>query len=73
MIMELILKPAEGSAGPSNPAGGCYMPLLKAFMDDNRFRSRRNTPNARAPRRLNGMLQDEIQANEISQSLSKER
>ena len=34
MAMEVILKAAEGSAGPANLGGGCYMPPLKAFMDD---------------------------------------
>ena len=33
MAMEVILKAAEGIAGPSNLGGGCYMPPLKAFMD----------------------------------------
>ena len=31
---EVIVKEAEGSAGPVNLGGGCYMPPLKAFMDD---------------------------------------
>ncbi|GFO35897.1 reverse transcriptase [Plakobranchus ocellatus] len=31
---KVILKAAEGSAGPANLGGGCSMPLLKAFMDD---------------------------------------
>ncbi|GFO23788.1 reverse transcriptase [Plakobranchus ocellatus] len=34
MAMEVILKAAEGSAGPANLGGGCSMPSLKAFMDD---------------------------------------
>ncbi|KAK3735128.1 hypothetical protein RRG08_054480 [Elysia crispata] len=34
MAMEVILKAAEDSAGPTNLGGGCYMPPLKAFMDD---------------------------------------
>ncbi|GFO00946.1 reverse transcriptase [Plakobranchus ocellatus] len=34
MAMEVILKVAEGSAGPANLGGGCSMPPLKAFMDD---------------------------------------
>ena len=34
MAMEVILKAAEGSAGPANLGGACYMPPLKAFMDD---------------------------------------
>ena len=34
MAMEVILKAAEGSAGPANLGDGCYMPPLKAFMDD---------------------------------------
>ena len=34
MAMEVILKAAEGSAGPANLGGGCYMPPLKAFMDN---------------------------------------
>ena len=34
MAMEVILKAAEDSAGPANLGGGCYMPPLKAFMDD---------------------------------------
>ena len=34
MAMEVILKAAEGSAGPANLSGGCYMPPLKAFMDN---------------------------------------
>ncbi|GFR81669.1 reverse transcriptase [Elysia marginata] len=33
MAMEVILKAAEGSAGPANLGGGCSMPPLKAFMD----------------------------------------
>ncbi|GFO40547.1 reverse transcriptase [Plakobranchus ocellatus] len=34
MAMEVILKAAEGSAGPANLDGGCSMPPMKAFMDD---------------------------------------
>ena len=34
MAMEVILKAAEDSADPANLGGGCYMPPLKAFMDD---------------------------------------
>ncbi|KAK3769751.1 hypothetical protein RRG08_046858 [Elysia crispata] len=34
MVMEVILKAAKDSAGPANLGGGCYMPPLKAFMDD---------------------------------------
>ncbi|GFN80499.1 reverse transcriptase [Plakobranchus ocellatus] len=34
MAMEVILKAAEGSAGPANLGGGCSMPPLKVFMDD---------------------------------------
>ncbi|GFS05115.1 reverse transcriptase [Elysia marginata] len=34
MAMEVILKAAEGSAGPANLGGGCSMPPLKAFMGD---------------------------------------
>ena len=34
MAMEVILKAAEDSAGPANLGGSCYMPPLKAFMDD---------------------------------------
>ncbi|GFO03436.1 reverse transcriptase [Plakobranchus ocellatus] len=34
MAMEVILKAAEGSAGPANLGGRCSMPPLKAFMDD---------------------------------------
>ena len=34
MAMEVILKAAEDSAGPANLGGGCYMPPLKAFIDD---------------------------------------
>ena len=34
MAMGVILEAAEGSAGPANLVGGCYMPPLKAFMDD---------------------------------------
>ena len=34
IAMEVILKAAEGSAGPADLGGGCYMPALKAFMDD---------------------------------------
>ncbi|GFN77645.1 reverse transcriptase [Plakobranchus ocellatus] len=34
MAMEVILKAAEGSAGPADLGGGCSMPSLKAFMDD---------------------------------------
>ncbi|GFO12063.1 reverse transcriptase [Plakobranchus ocellatus] len=34
MAMEVILKAAEGSAGPANLGGRCSMHPLKAFMDD---------------------------------------
>ena len=34
MAMEVILKAAEGNARPANLGGGCYMPPLKAFMDN---------------------------------------
>ncbi|GFO19623.1 reverse transcriptase [Plakobranchus ocellatus] len=34
IVIEVILKAAEGSAGPANLGGGCSMPPLKAFMDD---------------------------------------
>ncbi|GFO37481.1 reverse transcriptase [Plakobranchus ocellatus] len=34
MAMEVILKAAEGSAGPANLGGGCSMPPLKTFMED---------------------------------------
>ncbi|GFO42668.1 reverse transcriptase [Plakobranchus ocellatus] len=34
MAMEVILKAAEGSAGPANLGGGCSMLPLKAFMHD---------------------------------------
>ncbi|GFN87642.1 reverse transcriptase [Plakobranchus ocellatus] len=34
MAMEVILKTAEGSAGPTTLGGGCSKPPLKAFMDD---------------------------------------
>ena len=34
MAMEVILKAAEDGAGPTNLGGGCYMPPLKAFIDD---------------------------------------
>ena len=34
MAMEVVLKAAEDSAGPADLADGCYMPPLKAFVDD---------------------------------------
>ncbi|GFN92499.1 reverse transcriptase [Plakobranchus ocellatus] len=34
MAMEVILKAAEGNAGPVNLGGRCSMPPLKASMDD---------------------------------------
>ncbi|GFO17264.1 reverse transcriptase [Plakobranchus ocellatus] len=34
MAMEVILKAADGRAGPANLGGGCSMPPLKGFMDD---------------------------------------
>ena len=34
MSMEVIFKAAEGSADPANLGCGCYMPPLKAFIDD---------------------------------------
>ncbi|GFR84509.1 reverse transcriptase [Elysia marginata] len=34
MAMEVILKTAEGIAGPANQGCGCSMPPLKAFIDD---------------------------------------
>ncbi|GFN89040.1 reverse transcriptase [Plakobranchus ocellatus] len=34
LAMEVILRAAERSASPADHGGGCYMPPLKAFMDD---------------------------------------
>ncbi|GFO38855.1 reverse transcriptase [Plakobranchus ocellatus] len=34
MAMEVMLKAAEGSAGPASLGGGCSMPPLKAFIYD---------------------------------------
>ena len=34
MAMEVILRAAERSAVPANLGGDCYIPPLKAFMDD---------------------------------------
>ncbi|KAK3790215.1 hypothetical protein RRG08_057862 [Elysia crispata] len=72
MAMEVILKAAEDSAGPANLGGDRYMPPLKAFMDDTTI-IRSKEDGARAPRRLNGMVKNDIQTKEVSQSFSKER
>ncbi|KAK3782045.1 hypothetical protein RRG08_024545 [Elysia crispata] len=34
MALEVILKAAEDSAGSASPGSGCYVPPLKAFMED---------------------------------------
>ncbi|GFO26787.1 reverse transcriptase [Plakobranchus ocellatus] len=34
LAMKVILRAAGGSASPEDLGGGCYMPPLKAFMDD---------------------------------------
>ena len=65
MAMEVIFKAAEGSADPANLGGGCYMTPLKAFMDDTTI-----ICSNECVRRLNGMMQDDVQNQEVSQSLS---
>ena len=76
MVMEVTLKAAEGSAGPANLDGGCFMLSLKAFMDDNTAIFSNQAATRRIvypPRRLNAMVQNEFQTKEVSQPLSKRR
>ncbi|KAK3800495.1 hypothetical protein RRG08_043814 [Elysia crispata] len=76
MAMEVVRKKAYRSAGPQNLGDGCYMSPFKALMDDTTIifpNEEWNTPNARALRRLNSMVLDEIQIQEILQSLDEER
>ena len=76
MAMEVILKAAEDSAGPANLGGGCYMLLLKVFMDDTTIICSKEDETRRMLECLDVLMawsQDEIQTKEVSQSLSKER
>ena len=56
MAMEVILKAAEGSAGPANLGGGCYIPPLKAFMDDTTVICSNEAETRRILKRLDGLM-----------------
>ena len=56
MAMEVILKAAENSAGPANLGGGCYMPSLKAFMDDTTIICTNNEETRRMLERLDVLM-----------------
>ena len=76
MAMEVIWKAAEGSAGPANLGGDCYMlpsESIHGWHHSNLSKWNPNTPNVRAPQRFNVMVQDEFQTKEVSQPLSKKR
>ncbi|KAK3768484.1 hypothetical protein RRG08_060846 [Elysia crispata] len=76
MAMEVILKASEDSAGPANLGGGCYMPSLKAFMDDTTIICSKEDETRRMLERLDVLMawcRDEIQTKEVSQSFSEER
>ena len=56
IAMEVILKAAEGSAGPANLSGGCYMTPLKAFMDDTTVICSNEAATHRMSERLHGLM-----------------
>ena len=56
IAMEVILKAAEGSTGPANLRGGCYMPPLKAFMDDTTVICSNETETCQILERLCGLM-----------------
>ncbi|KAK3772975.1 hypothetical protein RRG08_036309 [Elysia crispata] len=57
MAMEVILKAAEDSTGPANLGGGCYMPPLRAFMDDTTIICSNEDETRRMLQRLNVLIQ----------------
>ena len=56
MAMEVIFKATEGSAGPANLGGGCYMAPLKAFMDDTTVICSNEAETRRILERLDGLV-----------------
>ena len=56
MAMEVILKAAEGSAEPANLGGGCFMPPLKAFMDDTTVICSNEAETRQMLERLDGLM-----------------
>ena len=56
MAMEVILKAAEGSAGPANLGGGCLTPPLKAFMDNTAVICSNEVETRRSIERLGGLI-----------------
>ena len=56
MAMEVILKASEDSTGPANLGGGCYMPSLKAFMDDTTIICSREDETRRMLERLDVLM-----------------
>ena len=56
MAMEVILKAAEASAGPTDLGGGCYMPPRKAFMDDTTVICSKKAETRRMLERLDGLM-----------------
>ncbi|GFO22350.1 reverse transcriptase [Plakobranchus ocellatus] len=74
IAMEVILKAAEGSAGPANLGGGCSMPPLKAFMDDTTIICSKEDETRRMLTRLDDLMSyNGVQAKEVPQSINKER
>ena len=56
MAMEVILRAAEGSAGSANLGAGCYIPPLKAFMDDTTVICSNEAETHRMLERLDGLM-----------------
>ena len=56
MAMEVILKAAEGRAGPAGLGVGCYMPPLKTFMDETAVIYSNESKTRRMSKRLDGLM-----------------
>ncbi|GFO45239.1 reverse transcriptase [Plakobranchus ocellatus] len=75
LAMEVILRVAEGVASPTDLSSGCYMPPLKAFMDDTAVlcsREKRDPQNA-SSFRCSNELEQKFQAEAVSKSVHKKR
>ncbi|GFN82450.1 polyprotein [Plakobranchus ocellatus] len=68
-----VMRAAEGSASPADLGGGCYMPPLKAFIDDTTILCSKENETRRMLVRLDELEQNKFQAEEVSKRVYKKR
>ncbi|GFO35031.1 reverse transcriptase [Plakobranchus ocellatus] len=74
--MEVILRAAEGSASPADLGGVCYMPPVKAFIDDTTILCSKENKTRRMLDRLDALMnwsRMSFQAEEVPKTVHKDR